>query len=96
MLEDAPGHNWGHLAVRIESGDDVALYPGHLVLSLAQVDAPDRDVGEVDVAVAAATRRKIFDELARRRGLLLTTLIGGPGGGMVTRRDAGFELDAPR
>jgi glyoxylase-like metal-dependent hydrolase (beta-lactamase superfamily II) len=94
-LEDAPGHNAGHFAVRIESGDALAVYPGHLVLSLLQVDAPDRDLGDTDLAVATATRRTILDELARRRGVLLTTLVGGPGAGIVTRRGSGYALDPP-
>ncbi|HEY7137629.1 MAG TPA: MBL fold metallo-hydrolase [Acidimicrobiia bacterium] len=94
-LEAAPGHNHGHLAVRIESGDALAIYPGHLVLSLLQVDTPDRDLGDTDLAVATATRRAILDELAGRHGLLLTTLVGGPGAGVVTRRESGYALDLP-
>jgi glyoxylase-like metal-dependent hydrolase (beta-lactamase superfamily II) len=93
-LVDAPGHNWGHAAVRIESGGDLALYPGHLVLSLLQVDDPDLDLGDSDLAVARTTRRRLLDELADRRGLLLTTLVGGPGGGRVERHGAGFRLVA--
>ena len=89
---DAPGHNPGHFAVRIESGGSLAIYPGHLVLSLLQISDPDGDVGELDVATAAATRRAILDELAARRGVLLTTLVGGPGGGAVERDGRGYRL----
>jgi glyoxylase-like metal-dependent hydrolase (beta-lactamase superfamily II) len=91
-LMDAPGHNFGHVAVRIEDGDALAIYPGHLVLSLLQVDDPGADAGEIDLATATETRRLILDELADRRGILLTTLIGGPGGGVVERRGAGYQL----
>ena len=93
-LVDAPGHDAGHVAVRIEDGGDLAIYPGHLVLSLLQVADPDGDVGESDLATASATRRAILDELADRRGVLLTTLIGGPGGGRVERDGNGFRLVA--
>lgn len=93
-LVDAPGHNPGHHAVRIEDGGELAIYAGHLVLSLLQVADPDADVGEVDLATASATRRAILDELADRHGVLLTTLIGGPGGGTVERDGAGFRLRA--
>jgi glyoxylase-like metal-dependent hydrolase (beta-lactamase superfamily II) len=92
MLETAPGHNYGHAAVRIDSEGDLAVYPGHLVLSLLQIDAPERNVGEADLVTATATRRRILGELADRRGLLLTTLIGGPGAGTVARAAAGFRL----
>lgn len=91
-LVDAPGHNPGHLAVRIESGDDLAISPGHLVLSLLQVADPAADAGELDLVTASATRRTILDELADRHGLLLTTLIGGPGGGRVERDGTGYRL----
>ena len=43
-LTPAPGHNFGHVAVRIESDGDLAIYPGHLVLSPFQID--DDDIGE--------------------------------------------------
>lgn len=91
-LVDAPGHNFGHLAVRIESAGDLAVMPGHLVLTPIQVEDPDHDVGEPTHAVGAATRRRLLDELADRRGLLLTTLVGGPGGGRVEREGSGFRL----
>jgi glyoxylase-like metal-dependent hydrolase (beta-lactamase superfamily II) len=93
-LVDAPGHNWGHYAVRIDSGDGgLAMYLGHLVLNLQQVDEPDRDIGDTDVLVAGATRRRALDELAERDGLLLTTLVGGAGGGRVARGEGdGYRL----
>lgn len=91
-LEAAPGHNFGHVAVRIDSRDQLAVYPGHLVLSLLQIESPARDLGDTDLAVATETRRRVLDELADRRGLLLTTLIGGPGGGIVEREADGFRI----
>ena len=91
-LVDAPGHNFGHVAVRIEDGSSLAIYPGHLVLSLLQVDDPGADAGELDLTTATATRRAVLDELASRDGVLLTTLVGGPGGGVVQRSGSGYRL----
>ncbi|HET8930213.1 MAG TPA: hypothetical protein VFN21_06105 [Acidimicrobiales bacterium] len=95
---DAPGHDAGHAAVRVESRGDLAIYPGHLVLSPFQVDDPGTMLaGEADhlLAEATATRRMILDELADRNGLLLTTLVGGAGAGRVLRSDmGGFHLAA--
>lgn len=93
-LVDAPGHNAGHLAVRIEDGGALAIYAGHLVLSPFQVAAPDdpRDDG-VAGPTAVATRRAILDELAAREGVLLTTLVGGAGGGVVRPDGVGFRLE---
>lgn len=93
-LVDAPGHNFGHMAVRVEDGGELAIYPGHLVLALAQVDDPDVDLGDTDFPAAAACRRAVLHELADRRGVLLTTLIGGPGGGVVAPNGNGFRLFA--
>lgn len=92
-LVDAPGHNPGHHAVRIVTDDDIAIYPGHLILTPFDIADPDEDqtVG-MDGEPAALTRRVILDELADRGGLLLTTLLGGSGGGRVVRDGAGFAL----
>lgn len=92
QLVDAPGHNAGHVAVRVESGGDLAIIPGHVILSPIQVDDPGYDAGDVDLADATATRRELLSELADRHGLLVTTLVGGPGGGRVERTGQGFAL----
>lgn len=94
-LVDAPGHNPGHVAVRVGGDDaDVAIIPGHLVLSPLHVHDPAFDIGEIDVALATKTRRRLFDELADAGGLLITSMLGGVGGGRV-RRDEGdrYRLD---
>ncbi len=91
-LVDAPGHNPGHVAVRVESRGDFAVIPGHLVLSPFQVADPGTTLaGEepLQLVAAAATRRAMLDELADRNGLLVTTLVGGPGGGRITRAEHG-------
>ena len=95
-LVDAPGHNPGHAAVRLADGGDLAVIPGHLVLSPLQVHDPAVNLGDTDPVLATATRREILGELADRGGLLLTTLVGGPGGGRVHRRTDGdgFRLEA--
>jgi glyoxylase-like metal-dependent hydrolase (beta-lactamase superfamily II) len=92
-LMPAPGHNFGHVAVRIESDGDLAIYIGHLVLTPFQIDDPSNgDTGNPWRDTAIASRRQIFDELVARDGLLLTTLLGGPGGGRMRRRDSGYAM----
>jgi glyoxylase-like metal-dependent hydrolase (beta-lactamase superfamily II) len=92
-LEPAPGHNFGHMAVRIASGDDLGIYPGHLVLSPFHVDAPHAgEEGNPDRETTIATRRRLLGELADRDGLLFTTLLGGSGSGVVRRNGDGFAL----
>jgi glyoxylase-like metal-dependent hydrolase (beta-lactamase superfamily II) len=87
-----PGHSPGHAGVRIESGGDLAVYAGHLFVYLTQVIDPALPNDE-DPATAAATRRALLAELADRRGLLLTSLIGGPGGGRVARHGELWRLE---
>jgi hypothetical protein len=93
-LDPAAGHNWGHVAVRVDSGGALAIYPGHLVLTPFDIDDPDHPApDDPQRATAAATRRRILTELADREGLLLTTLLGGSGGGTVHRVGNGFRVE---
>jgi glyoxylase-like metal-dependent hydrolase (beta-lactamase superfamily II) len=91
-VEDAPGHEAGHLAVRIQSDGATAVIPGHLFLSPLQVADPGIP-NDLDPATAAATRVDLLTELATREGLLLSPLLGGPGGGVVRRSGTGWRLD---
>jgi glyoxylase-like metal-dependent hydrolase (beta-lactamase superfamily II) len=95
-LEDAPGHARGHVSVRIESGGDLAIIGGHLFLSPFQIDDPSV-AADIDPDTATLTRRRLLEGLADQGGLLLTTLLGGPGGGRVHphgRTEGSFRLDA--
>jgi len=92
-LVDAPGHNFGHLAVRVESDDALALYPGHLILTPFDIADPDADRSEPPNGhLAPSSRRRMLGELADRGGTLLTTLLGGSGSGRVARAGSGFSL----
>jgi len=90
-LVDAPGHADGHLAVRVESGGSLAVIPGHLFLTPFQVADPT-EAADVDPTVATRTRRSLLDDLADHDGLLLTNLLGGPGGGVVRRQGSAYAL----
>ena len=91
-VEDAPGHDEGHLTVRIDSAGETAVIPGHLFLSPLQLADPSIAF-DIDPATAAATRTKLLTDLAERQGLLLSPLLGGPGGGVVRRAGAGWSLE---
>jgi glyoxylase-like metal-dependent hydrolase (beta-lactamase superfamily II) len=92
FVVDAPGHEAGHLTVRIESGGRVAAIPGHLFLSPLQVDDPTIPFDE-DPVTAASTRTELLSDLASRQGLLLSPLLGGPGGGVVRRAGDTWALE---
>ena len=80
-LHGAPGHSFGHVAVQVDSGGELATIAGHLFLDLFSVDDPSAIAG--DGPEAPATRRVILDRLARRSGLLLSSFFGGDGAGRV-------------
>ena len=91
-LSDAPGHNVGHLAVTVEDGRAIAIIPGHLILSPFQVSDPT-EAADLDPEAATASRIAVLDRLADRGGLLLTGLLGGPGGGVVRRDGRAYALE---
>ena len=91
-LEDAPGHRPGHLAVRLRSRGAEALVPGHLVISPVQVADPTIALDE-DPGGATATRREVLADLADRGGVLIASLVGGPGGGRVATDGDTWRLE---
>ena len=75
-----PGHTPGHLCVRVASGDDVAVICGDVVLSRWAFDHPEwAALGDVDGAMAIASRRALFDRLVAEGGLLVAFHLTGPG-----------------
>lgn len=92
-LEPAPGHTPGHTVVRIETGGRQVLLLGDaLIADAIQFTHPGVTYGlDSDPEGAAATRRRLFDEIATD-GIALTAthlntqaLIG------LTRRGKGFH-----
>lgn len=52
------------------------------MISPLQISDPSIGVDD-DPAQAAATRRRLLADLAKRGGQLIAPLMGGPGGGLV-------------
>jgi hypothetical protein len=92
VLEDAPGHEAGHLAVRLRRGGHEALIGGHLFISPLQVADPSIGLDD-DLPLADRTRRVLLAGLADRGGVLLGPLLGGPGGGRVHSDGPGWRLE---
>lgn len=84
------GHGPGHQAVRIESGDEVAVYVGHLVSQVCQFADPARaPLSQAEPPV----RARVLADLADEGAIILTALLGGPGGGRVHRDGTAFRLE---
>jgi glyoxylase-like metal-dependent hydrolase (beta-lactamase superfamily II) len=92
-LVPAPGHNFGHVSVRVESEGELALIPGHLFLTILSVADPAPAGGEPQEA--ETSRQDVLAELADRQGLLLSPLFGGSGGGVVSRAADGYVVTPP-
>lgn len=59
----APGHTVGHVVVTVSSGDERVVLSGDVVNHPAQLAEPTwREVGDMDLDAAAATRRSLFGE----------------------------------
>jgi glyoxylase-like metal-dependent hydrolase (beta-lactamase superfamily II) len=89
-LVPAPGHNFGHVTVRIESDGDLTMIPGHLFTSVLSV--VDHTPLEGEGPESRDSREEVLAELADRGGLLLSPLFGGAGGGRVERAGDGYHL----
>ncbi|MGW4379311.1 MBL fold metallo-hydrolase [Kitasatospora sp. NPDC004531] len=88
-LEPAPGHTPGSSVLRLESGGDRAVFVGDLVHSPVQILAPScNSCFCVDPAQAAASRRRILEQAAERRELVVPAHFGGAGV-VEVRRTAG-------
>lgn len=77
-LEAAPGHTPGSAVLRVESRGAGALFLGDIVHSPVQLAAPDvNSCFCEDPALARSTRRRLLDEAADRRMLVLPAHFGG-------------------
>jgi len=71
--------------------DQVACITGHLFISPLQIADPSLGFDEDPVA-AEQTRRRLLTDLTACDGLLLSPLLGGPGGGRVRADGEGWRL----
>ncbi|TGD92394.1 MBL fold metallo-hydrolase [Methylobacterium nonmethylotrophicum] len=88
----APGHTPGHTAYRVQSGDKSLLIWGDLMhLPAIQFARPEAYLSfDVDGAMAAATRKRILDQVASDRSLVAGMHLEFPALGSVRRDGAGF------
>lgn len=92
-LEAAPGHTPGHAVVRIASGSDTLLYTADCFHDQAfDLDQPGwRTAFDLDPAQAEATRRRILDQAAADRLLLLGYHLPFPALAHVVRQGAAYR-----
>jgi glyoxylase-like metal-dependent hydrolase (beta-lactamase superfamily II) len=90
-----PGHTAGHTGWLIHSGSDSVLVWGDTV-HLAPVQIPRPEVGlifDLDSAQAAATRRRIFDQVATDRIEIGGAHVDYPGFGFMRRVGSEYRFE---
>jgi len=81
---DTPGHTPGHLSVRVTSGSTEVLIGGDLSNQPIQMRHPEWNLPfDRDHDMAAATRRRVFDELSGTGILFLAGHYPAPGVGVI-------------
>ncbi|GHE88936.1 MBL fold metallo-hydrolase [Amycolatopsis deserti] len=92
-LTPAPGHTPGSSVLRLTSGTDRAFFVGDLVHSPIQVAEPAANSCFCEnPAEARATRRRLLDEAAETRALVVPAHFPGHGAAEVRRSGDGYEL----
>nr|WP_232372502.1 MBL fold metallo-hydrolase [Acuticoccus mangrovi] len=93
-LEPAPGHTPGHCCVALEGDAGQALITADTIHHPIQMREPWLDnVGDLDPAVARATRQAVLGRCADEHLLMLTSHFVEPTAGYVRRDGELFEFD---
>lgn len=93
--EPAPGHTPGHTVYAVASGRDVLLVTGDTAgLPVLFLKHPHwQSVFDTDGALAAETRRRIFDRAAAERAIVTGYHFGFPGVGRIAKDGTGYRLE---
>ena len=93
-LSAAPGHTPGSSVLWLDAGAP-AVFVGDLTHCPIQLPRPDDPCAfDVDAGAAAATRRRVFTEAARRRATVIPAHYPGHGGATIAARGANFAVDS--
>ena len=93
FFQNAIGHTAGHGLLKLESGNEAAIFPGDSLHQPMQVFRPHWNSRFCEMAEEArTTRRAILDYCHDRNALLLPAHFGAPHGGYVKRAAAGYDF----
>ncbi len=92
-LRPAPGHTPGTSVLWLDAGRP-AVFVGDLTHCPLQIRRPDDACAfDVDPAAACRTRRRVFDEAAHAKAVVIPAHYPGHGGATITADAAGFEVE---
>ena len=94
-LEPTPGHTPHHVALRVASAGQEALFTGDLIHSPLQARFPEISMrADWDPAIAATTRRKVLECACEAQTLLCFAHFPSPSRARLSRWGNGFRADA--
>ncbi len=94
-LEPTPGHTPHHVALRVASAGQEALFTGDLIHSPLQARYPEISMrADWDPAIAAETRRRVLECACEARTLLCFAHFPSPSRARLSRWGNGFRADA--
>lgn len=92
-LRSAAGHTPGSSVLWLDAGRP-AVFVGDLTHCPIQIPRPaDPCAFDLDAAAAAATRKRVFTEAARRRAAVIPAHYPGHGGATLVARGDAFQVD---
>jgi glyoxylase-like metal-dependent hydrolase (beta-lactamase superfamily II) len=93
-LLSAPGESPGHQIVRLEWGGERLYVLGDLIHHACEVEHPDWAPPHADVATLAASRARLFPEVARTGALVVSAHERFPPWRRIVAAGAGFRQEA--
>jgi len=91
-LHPTPGHTAGHMAIRLRSNGEEALFSGDIMHQPIQIYHPDWNSRFCEQAEAArASRRWVLDHAAERRAILFSSHFALSSAGRVDRHGDRFS-----
>jgi glyoxylase-like metal-dependent hydrolase (beta-lactamase superfamily II) len=91
LIEPAPGHTPGHIAIKLDGGGDRAIFTGDILHHALQVHYPQWNSEFcADQAQARATRRRVLEHCATAGALMLPSHFGAPYACRIAARGDSF------
>jgi glyoxylase-like metal-dependent hydrolase (beta-lactamase superfamily II) len=91
-IEPAPGHSPGHVVFKLESKGERGAFIGDVLHHLLQIYYPDWNYPKnSDAAQARVSRRKVLDDCASTRTLMLPCHVGPPFAGYIDATPDGYR-----
>jgi glyoxylase-like metal-dependent hydrolase (beta-lactamase superfamily II) len=94
FLEPTPGHTEGHVCVRLDSGDALAVITGDCIHSPVQCREPHWVMrADADSLLASKTRQRFLERCHEANALVCATHFPEPSFGRVVRHGGAFRFD---